>query len=82
MLICRAEFPGFCLLLTRDRECALEIGFCFRCIRLRRLQCDFTGDAIGLGLEPSFLGCFHRRHRFVNAAPSVGELVKLRIGNA
>ena len=31
---CGAEFPGFCLLLTRDRERALEIGFRFRRIRL------------------------------------------------
>src|SRR5215472_3312061 len=34
---CRcAKFPGFSLLLARDRECALEIGCCFRRGRLRQ----------------------------------------------
>jgi len=32
---CGAEFPGLRLLLTRDFECALEIGSRFRRIRLR-----------------------------------------------
>ena len=31
-----AEFPGLRLLLTRDRERALEIRFCFHGIALRR----------------------------------------------
>ena len=37
-------------------------------------------DAMDLGLAPPFLGCFHRRHRFANAAPSVIELAEFRIG--
>ena len=47
-----AEFPGFGLLLACDCECALEIGFCFRGIRLRRNQRDFAGDAMDFSLEP------------------------------
>ena len=43
----------------------------------RRHQRDFAGDAIDLGLAPPFLGCFHRRHRFANAAPSVIELAEV-----
>src|SRR5260370_29290240 len=31
-----AEFPGLCLLLTRDGQCALEIRLCLRHIPLRR----------------------------------------------
>ena len=45
---------------ARDRECALEVAFRFRRIRLRRLERDFSRNAIDLGLEPFFLGCFHR----------------------
>ena len=45
------------------------------------MQRDFPGNAIDLGLAPSFLGCFHRRHRFANAAPSVIELAEFRIGS-
>ena len=35
-----AEFPGFCLLLTCNRERTLEIRFRFRCIRRMRLKRD------------------------------------------
>ena len=45
------------------------------------LQRDFAGYAIDLRLAPSFLGCFDRRHRFANAAPSVIELAEFRIGS-
>ena len=55
---CGAEFPGFGLLLARDRECTLEIRFSFRRIRFRRLQRDFPCNAIDLGLVPPFLGGF------------------------
>ena len=34
----RAQFPGLCMLLTRNREGALKISFGFRCIRLGQLQ--------------------------------------------
>jgi hypothetical protein len=43
---------------------------------------DVYGDARwfdDLGLEPPFVGCFDRGHRFANAAPSVTELSKPRI---
>jgi hypothetical protein len=37
----RRGVPRISLLLTCDCECPLEIGFCFYCIRLRRLKRDF-----------------------------------------
>ena len=81
MLIAARSSQDFGLLLARDRERALEIRFRFRRIRLGRLQRDFAGNAIDLGLAPSFLGCFDRRHRFANAAPSVIELAEFRMGS-
>ena len=33
---CGAEFPGLCLLLAGDRECALEVRFRFRRILVSR----------------------------------------------
>jgi hypothetical protein len=62
-----AQFPGLCLLGSRDRERTCEIGFRFRRIRLRRLERDFAGHPMDLGLMPPFLGCFYRCHRFANA---------------
>ena len=53
---CGAQLPGLCLLLTRYRERALEIRFRFCRIWLRRLECDFPGDAIDLGLVQPFFG--------------------------
>src|SRR5271155_4477312 len=70
----RAQFPGLRLLLPRDRKRALEIDLRFRCIRLARRHGDLAGDAVGLGLEPSFLACFDRGHCFVDAAPSIVKL--------
>jgi hypothetical protein len=46
------------LLLTGDRERALEIGFGFSRIPLRRFERDFSSDAIGLGLRTTFLWPF------------------------
>jgi hypothetical protein len=72
--------------LARDGERPLEIRFRFRFrfrfrpVRLRQHQRDFASYAIDLGLAPSFLGCFHRRYRFANAAPSVIEQPKLGMG--
>ena len=80
MLIAARSSQDFACCCTRNRERTLEIRFRFRRIRLRRLERDFPGDAIDLGLAPPFLGCFHRRHRFANAAPSVIELAEVRIG--
>ena len=50
----RAQFPGLCLLRTRNRERPLEIRFRFRRISLGRLERDFAGDAIDLGLATTF----------------------------
>ena len=80
MLIAARSSQDFACCCTRDRERALEIRFRFRRIRLRRLKRDFAGDAMNLGFAPPFLGCFHRRHRFADAAPSVIELAEFRIG--
>ena len=61
---------------ARDRECALEVAFRFRRIRLRRLELDFSSDAIDLGLEPFFLGCCYRTHAFTNAASGLIKLAE------
>ena len=70
----------FGLLLACDGEARSKYASAFAASGSRRLQRDFAGDAMDLGLEPRFLGCFHRRHRFANAAPSVIELAEFRIG--
>jgi PAS domain-containing protein len=77
----RAQLPGLCLLRPRNRERALEIGLRFRCIRLRGLQCNFAAHAMNFGFAPFFLGCFNRRSRFADAAPSVIELAEFRISS-
>src|SRR5450631_1971679 len=76
----RTQFPGFCLLRTRDSQSVAEIRFRFRRIRLRRQQCDFAGGPVDLGIRASLPGCFRLRHRFTSAAPSVITLAKRRVG--
>ena len=63
MLIAARSSQDFACCCTRNRERALEIGFRFRRVRLRRLECNFTGDSMDLGFAPPFLGCFNRRRR-------------------
>ena len=48
------QFPGFCLLLTGDGEGAVEIGFSYCLILLRRFQRDFPGNAMEIGFRPNF----------------------------
>ena len=55
-------------------------AFCFRGIRLRRLERHFPRDAMNMGLEPRFLGSLDHHFRFVNGAPSVIKLAKVRVG--
>jgi hypothetical protein len=50
----RAQLPRLCLLPTRNRERTLAVRLRFRCIRLRRHQNDFAGNAIDLGFAPPF----------------------------
>jgi len=69
-----AEFPGFRLLLTGDRERVLETGLRFRRVRLRRQPRDFSSHAMDLGLAPLLLCCLDRRGGLTNAAPSIIEL--------
>ena len=45
---CCAQFLGLCLLLSPNRERPLEIRFHFCHVRLRRLQRDFSGNAMVL----------------------------------
>jgi hypothetical protein len=47
-------------------------------MRLGRLKRDLAGDAMDIGLEPRFLGCFD--HRFANAVPSVIKLAEFSVG--
>jgi len=65
-----AEFPGFRLLLARDREGTVEIRFRLLGIRLARLERDFASDTMHLGFPPLILGCFDGHHCFINASPS------------
>ena len=51
---CGAEFPGLCLLLPRDSECAFEVCFRFHFIRLGRKQSEFASDLKNWGLAPLF----------------------------
>ena len=73
---CGAQFPGLCPLLTSDGKRAFEIRFRFRDIRFRRHLRDFARHAMNFSFAPPFVGCFNRRHRFTNAAPSVIELAE------
>jgi hypothetical protein len=68
------------LLLASYGKRALEIGFCFRRVRLSRLERDFARNSINLGVTPPFLGSFRHGHRFANAAPGVIELAEFGIG--
>src|ERR1700730_14181797 len=77
----RAELPGFGLLRARDRKRAFEMRLRFCHIRIRHQQRDFPGSSVDLGLEPLFLGYFHRRCRFATVAPSIVELAEVRIGS-
>src|SRR6476619_2377622 len=76
-----AEFPRFCLLLTRDSKCAIKILFCFFRIWRGRLERDFTGNAINFGLAPFFLRSFYFVYRVVNATPGIVKLSKFRISH-
>jgi hypothetical protein len=62
---------GFGLLLTSDCKSALEIALRFRRIRRGRLERDFPGDTIDLGVVPSVPSLLDACHRFVNATPSL-----------
>src|ERR1700730_7408061 len=53
----RAQFPRLCLLCSRNGQGMLEIRLGFRHVPLRRLECDFTSNAMSLSLTPPFLGC-------------------------
>src|SRR5690349_16890082 len=77
---CRAQFPGFRLLRTGDRQGALEAGFGLYHVPLWRHQRDFAGDAMDLRLVPLFLCRLDRRDRFADIARSVIELAKLPTG--
>jgi hypothetical protein len=75
-----AELPGFCLLLARNGERLHEMCFRLRCVPTRRLEFDFSRDAVDLGLAPPFAGCLRRRKRLANAAPSIVQSNELDIG--
>src|SRR6185312_268403 len=77
----RAQLPRFCLLLTRNCECVIKILLCFFGVRLARLECDFPGNAMHLGLAPFFLPSFYFFYRVVNSTPSIVKLAKVRVGH-
>jgi len=47
----RAQFPRLCLLCSRNGQGMLEMRLRFRNISQRRLECDFTGNAMSLRLR-------------------------------
>src|SRR4029077_12255516 len=65
----RRAVPMTLLAVTCYRERAIEIRFCFFWIRGERLECDFPGNAMHLGLAPSFLRPFYFVYRVVNTTP-------------
>jgi len=65
---------------TRATLSAREICFRLRRTQLRQLERDFAGYTMDFRLEPTFLCCFHRGHRFANAAPSLVKLAEFGIG--
>src|ERR1700722_10363125 len=75
------QFPGLCLLRSRNGKRTLEIRLRFHRVPLERRERDFSCYTIDLGFPPPFLGCFNLRHRFADAAPSVTELAKSRISS-
>ena len=72
-----AQFQGFCLLLTRKSDSALEIRFRFRRIRLGRLECYLPDYMNYYGFLGPFLGFFHCCNRLAAAPPSVIVLAKV-----
>ena len=57
-VVARIDLRGPGLLLTRNCERTLEIGFSFRGVRLRRHQRDLASYAIDFGLPTTFLAAF------------------------
>jgi hypothetical protein len=75
-----AQFPGLCLLRTRNRERTLEMRLGLGRVWLWRLERDFS--RIDLSLKPPFPGCFYRTHRLANAealAAPLGDRVQRRV---
>ena len=77
---CTRQFGSIGLLLTGNRECALEVPCCFSRVGRWRLARDFTCNAIDLDLEPLFLIGLNRVQRFGDAAPSVVKFPEHSIG--
>ena len=48
-------------------NCDRALGFCFFWMRRERLECDFSGNAIYLGLAPFCLRPFYFVYRVANA---------------
>src|SRR5262249_13958755 len=63
-----------------DGEGLVEVRLRFRRIRLRRLQRDFAGNTIDLGLPPPFLTVLYCSHRLANVAPCVVEMAEFSVG--
>src|SRR5206468_9714463 len=73
----RAQFPRLCLLRSRNGQGMFEICLRLRLVPLRRLERDFTGNAMRLSLAPSLLRGVHRRHCLVDAEPGLIELARI-----
>ena len=64
--------------MTRDGERALGMRFRFQRIRLRRLQGDFSGNAMDIGFVLTFVSCLQRNYGFADAARRFIELAEFR----
>ena len=60
---------------------AVKIPFCFFRIWWKRLECDFTGNAMHLCLAPLFLRSLYCVYRVVNATPRILMLAKFRVSH-
>ena len=56
-------------------------AFCFRGIRLRRLERDFPGNSMHLGFAPLFLRPLYFVYRVINATPSIVRPAKFRLSS-
>jgi hypothetical protein len=78
----RAQFPRLCLLCARKAQGMLEIRLRFRHVPLRRLERDFTGNAMRLASHHlSLVACIAVIASSMQRQASV-ELARIGVGDA
>ena len=76
MLIAARSSQDFACCWRATAECALEIRFRFRRIRLWRHQRDLASGPIEFRFVARFLSCFHRRQPLANTSAPIGEWLR------